>query len=509
MKVVLAEEMARIEQLSYKKEGSDVAKTYMENAGKSIAIYSQSLLENLTQNPTPHVLLLCSKGNNSGDAYVCGRYLLEKNIRVTAFRYKPTQAESTLCQINREHFEKTGGRQLSSLRDQNLTSYDLIIDGLLGIGFKGSLEEDLANLIEQINRSQKTVLAIDIPSGIPASTGFDPHKNKTAIKASHTRTLGLPKLGLFLQESPNYTGTITCASFGIKDLYLEQAKSNYFYLSKDLTYPLVPTHKSTQHKYSAGYVTALAGSPGMLGAATLSSKAAFRSGSGIVKLLLDKDTQHKHLTYPELVTKPYQFSNSPQNLIDDLNQGKACYIGPGLGLSDKMIHLVSEVVPKISIPLVLDADGINCFAKKNFKIPKGTILTPHHGEASRLLGEKTPFKVTVDQLKKVQLFSQTTKTYIVLKGSTTFIICPDQKIYVASVGDPGMATAGSGDVLTGVIASFLSQGLPSLSACLLGVWVHGAAGKVAARKLTSYSLMATDIIDSISEILKEITESSR
>jgi ADP-dependent NAD(P)H-hydrate dehydratase / NAD(P)H-hydrate epimerase len=488
-KVVSGKEMIRVEQLSYK-SNKDLPLKYMESAGKAIADY----ILNLNNKKFQSLLLLCHKGNNSGDAYVCGRYLLEKKLKVASFRVGE-QKESNLCKLNHDLFVKSGGENISSL--DKLESYDLIIDGLLGVGFKGELSQDLSSVIKKVNDSNVSVISIDVPSGIDSDEGKQ--KEITAVKADYTLTLGCAKLGLFLQNSPSFTGKIDCLDFGMDKTYISQAQSDFYLISKkDL--PTLKKKDPQQHKYSAGLVTALAGSPGMLGAATLSSKASFRSGCGIVKLLLNPNICKKSQHYPELITVSY---HSADEVIRTLNQGRSCYIGPGLGQSEQTINLIKSVIPQIETPIVLDADALNIYAQERFEIPQQTIMTPHLGEAARLLKEK---KLTINKnnLDKIKIFAQQHSLYIVLKGYPTFVFTPQNNSYIIQAGDPGMATAGSGDVLTGVIASLLAQGYSHLDACLLGVWLHGSAGSIAAQKHTSHSIMASDIINNLGDAIAEL-----
>jgi ADP-dependent NAD(P)H-hydrate dehydratase / NAD(P)H-hydrate epimerase len=489
-KVVSGKEMTRIEQLSLESK-KYLSKKYMENAGKGVADF---ILGKFAKSLS--VLLLCGKGNNSGDAYVAGCYLLESGFKVKSYKIS-ADPESSLCLLNHNRFKKQGGESLLSL--DSLDSYDLILDGILGTGFKGNLDPVTSEVFKKVNAASAAVVAIDVPSGIDANCGLE--KSQIAIKADYTLTLGFPKTGIFLQTSPSYVGSLKCLDFGLNKKYLELACCEYILISKD-NLPKVCPQDLRQHKYSAGLVTALAGSAGMLGAARLSSKAAYRSGCGVVKLLLEEKICKKFQSYPELITLAWSLLEQ-EKIVDTLNKGKSCYIGPGLGQGLQIRTILKNTVPKITVPLVLDADGLNIFSQDRFNLPRNTILTPHLGEAAKLLQQKE-FVVNRENLEKIKNFARENSVYIILKGYPNFIFSPEGKSYIISAGDPGMATAGSGDVLTGVVSSLLAQGYNHLDACLLGVWLHASAGEIAAQKQGSHSLMASDITASLAEAFKKI-----
>ena len=507
MKIVTAQEMIKIEQQSFQEEGHGLAKIYMEKAGSSVAKFIDVYLKKKNMHKKKqqsHILLLCGKGNNSGDAYVCGRILCGLGYTVCALQIFPIQEASDLCQLNHKKFLQSGGI-VSVLLDDIFRS-DLVVDGLLGTGFSGEVKGDYTGVIQKINTAQKKVIAIDIPSGLHPNQGAISKKN--IIKADVTLCLELPKIGSFFQDGMNYIGKLVPLSFGLKKKYIDRIQSPFKLITKEICKQYIPKYHRTIHKYQAGFLTVIAGSENMTGAAFLTTLAAFRSGSGMVKLLCSNKTlKALSFTYPELVKVPFddsrKVSDIVQNLVDNINISSACVIGPGIGLKDKTCEIISQLIPKIKVPVLMDADALTLFSQKSFLLPKSVIMTPHLGELSRLLKMKKILTVTNNLLDKVRLFSNYNKVVVVVKGAPTFVVIPYGSIYVCPVGDPGMATAGSGDVLSGMIGSFLTQHLSCETASIVGVYLHGKAGVFAAKKKTSYSLMASDIIDHISDAIKK------
>ena len=505
MKIVTGKEMTKIEKQSYEEKGLHLAQVYMENAGTKVAEFVDTYVHErlgLKEKNKSKVLLLCAKGNNSGDAYVCGRILCEMGYKVCALQITPIEEATDLCKLNHKKFMQSGGRLSQSLKN-DLSGTDLVVDGLLGTGFSGDLRSNYLNTIQEVNKAQKVVVSIDVPSGLSADEGARENK-QVIIKANITLYLGLPKLGFFLEDSMNHLGELHHIDFGLEEKYIAAHQSSYTLLTKKQCQSFLPKYLRTTNKYQQGFLTTLAGSPGMTGAALLTTLAAFRSGAGIVKLLCSEEMikQFSH-SYPELVKIAYDDKGSKQ-LLEVINKSDACIIGPGIGLAKKTADLLENLIPQIKKPLLLDADGLNIFAKSGFSLPEEVVMTPHLGELARILKlDKTP-RVNQELLDRVRLFSKSNKVTVVVKGSPTFVVMPDGIVYVCPVGDPGMATAGSGDVLSGMIGAFMAQGLSCKKAALLGVWLHGKAGSLAADKKTSFSLMASDIIDYISAAIKSL-----
>ncbi len=489
MKVVSAKEMARIEALAFSEGASDWE--FMERAGAGIAAVVIDYL--LSHQDKKRVLLLCGKGNNAGDAYVVGRHLLESNYHVTAIQVYSLDECSPLCQENYHRFVKQGGSVQVQVSEEGLTLPDdcVVLDGILGTGFKGELRGDLLWLIPFVNASALPILSIDIPSGLNGNTG---NVNSCAINATVTIFLGQPKTGFFLRDGWNYVGKLVPVDFGLDESYLQQMHVDFSLITSAFVYHFLPILKRTRHKYSAGYVVAYAGSKSMPGAAMLSGLAALRSGAGIVRILHPEDMAAPVLPY-EIIKE----ACSPEDydtILERLNSASAVYLGPGIGRKPSVKQLIHMLCQKLQRPCVIDADAITLLSEcENLSFPKETVLTPHLGEMHRLLGLERHEDVSMELLAKIQNYSEKHHVTIILKGGPTFIIHPHSEIYINPFGNPGMATAGTGDVLTGIVAAFLSQGLCCHEAALLAVYLHSIAGDSVAQQKTPYSLIASDLIE--------------
>jgi ADP-dependent NAD(P)H-hydrate dehydratase / NAD(P)H-hydrate epimerase len=501
MKVISAEEMSRIEEISYEKEDSAIASIYMENAGKAVykKIIEAGFLVNKKKSFTK-IVLVCGKGNNAGDAYVCGRYLLQDGYDVKAIQLAELDTCSKLCYERAKEFEQKGGSISTGLDHFNVSEYDLIIDGILGIGFKGKLKKIYCSIIEKINKSKKNVVSIDVPSGLDASSGYVDKSFQEPVKSSVTVSLGLLKTGFFLGYSPEYIGKLSCVEFGLREEYIKQAKSQFeFVLINDMKGKL-PIRSVQAHKYNVGYVCAISGSEGMVGASWLASKACFRAGAGIVKLFTRKEALLESDFFPELIKSSYE-GLTADILSKKLNTASSVFIGPGIGLGPSIAKLISELIPKINVPLVLDADAITLYARKPFVLPKNCIMTPHLGELRRLLGDSSIKNISKEILLEVNEFCKKNKVIIIVKGYPSFVVTGYCSTSIHLVGDAGMATAGCGDVLTGIVSSMLAQGLDTRMAANFAVFLHGLSGTLAAKEIGSRSMMASDIIDFLPKAL--------
>lgn len=460
---------------------------FMEEAGSGVALVVHEYVERYNIDRT--VFLLCGKGNNGGDAYVTGIHLLHLDYQVFAIQIHPIEECSPLCKQGYERFMNEGGQQAEFLNE--FPNRGIIVDGLFGTGFRGVVKEPYTALIALANNSGLPIIAIDIPSGLNGETGL---VEGEAIRANETAFLGLPKTGFFLNDAWNYVGVLRYVNFGLPPEYLEGIDPEVIMLSEDIMMPLLPSIPRNQHKYEAGLVVGMAGSPGMPGAAILASTAALRGGAGIVRLLHPDGMQAELSASPyELIRIPFH-SGDVQEIVTEMNRAKATFIGPGLGRTPEMHSLVAKVLPRLEKPCVIDADALFILAEENIPLPQQAILTPHHGEMMRLLNITKPPAITLDFLKICQHYAKKMKVTLVLKGAPTFILHADHPILVNPKGDPGMATAGSGDVLTGLIAAFLARGMTPIDAASLGVYLHGLAGEHAAEDLTSYGVCASDII---------------
>lgn len=473
-KVVTAQEMARIEKCAFAEGASELS--YMQQAGESIAHRAQNFV--LCHKLPKVVTLLTGKGNNAGDAYAAGAFLLKQGFQINALPIYPLEVCSPLCKKMQKEFIKLGGKTL-----KKLPSEGILLDGLVGTGFTGKAEGNLAKAIDLANHSDLPILAIDIPSGLNGNTGV---VQTLAIRATETFYLELPKIGFFLSQGWNHVGILRHASFGLESKYHEKAHASaYLFNESSVSFPPI---LRTRHKYQAGYVLAFAGSPSMPGAALLSATAALKSGAGIVRLFHPPKMQTQLSFSPFELIKEEWNGKKLEPIQSQVPRAKAFLIGPGLGRTKQVMSQIQLLLTKIALPMVIDADALYFLAKKNCKLPAHSILTPHHGEMDLLLNSTT----TPEACQK---YVETKNTTLVLKGAPTFLFHPQTVPLIITRGDPGMATAGSGDVLTGIIASMLAQGLPPRHAAALATYLHGLAGELTAKDRTSYCLTASDLID--------------
>ncbi|MCH9608452.1 MAG: Bifunctional NAD(P)H-hydrate repair enzyme Nnr [Chlamydiales bacterium] len=496
MKIVQAKEMSRIEHLAYEQGANEEA--FMNRAGKGVAELIQQFVAR--SHIRPRITLICGSGNNAGDAYVAGAILKEGGFDVVALALAPMGKSSELCQLQSKRFaEKKGVIQYAtSLADINLNGSNLIVDGILGTGFRGEVEGLYKDAIEKINSSNIPIISIDIPSGVNGSTG---EIGGVCVKASITCFLGLPKTGCFIGEVWNHIGEIYCHNFGLDPSFIEQAEEDFYLIDEKMIAQYLPPIKRTQQKYEAGYVVGLGGSPGMAGAPTLASFAALRSGAGIVRLLHPKGMEPEFGGAPfEVIRQGYEDSKT---VLTAMERAAALFIGPGIGTTPQSLKLLQEVLPAVDKPCVIDAEALSLLAQHDIKLPEMTVMTPHTGEMHRLL--KLEEKLPVGELiKRCQEYSEEKKITLVLKGALTYIFHPGVKPHIDARGDPGMATAGSGDVLTGVIAAFLAQTKDPFCAAILGTHFHSIGGEIAAREHTSYCMVASDIIDALPSAFEEL-----
>lgn len=490
MKVVAPKEMARIESLAYAQGASEAA--FMERAGVGLAHYVEHYV--CIHRRQEQVVLLCGKGNNGGDAFVAGRYLLQKGFEVAAIQCSDLKTCSPLCQANGERFLKAGGflHRFDPQAKVPFPSHGVIVDGLFGTGFKGKVTGSYADCIQQANQSKQPIISVDIPSGLDGATGA---AEGACISATETVFLGLPKTGFFLLEGWNHVGQLRHVDFGLPLECIEAAIPDFFLTGQPEWTALLPPMQRNRHKYEAGYVVGLGGSPAMPGAAIMSAFAALRGGAGIIKLLHLEGMEAQLANCPvEVIRVPYQ-PNQLANPIQLLNSASATFIGPGLGRSPEMQTILRTVLPQLTKPCVIDADALSLLPLLNLRPPTNCILTPHHGEMARLLHLESTPPLTLSFLRDCQNYVQSQNVTLVLKGGPSFILHPGTTIRLSARGSPGMAKAGSGDVLTGLLAALLAQGVKPHDAATLGVALHAIAGEEAVREKTAYCVVAWDILE--------------
>ncbi len=467
----------------------------MDMVGLRLSAIIEQMLSKGTKRPT--VLLLAGKGNNGADGYTALIHLIEKGHSALAWQIAPPSPQSVL-ERRMQAFLDRGGKVISYPDIPKLQEPLLIIDGIYGAGFKGTPDQASTKAILWANAQRGLIISIDVPSGVDPTTGEAPGE---AVIADYTLACHFPKRGCFLRNGWEHTGSVLLA-----DLPLESPKTDLCLLEKEDVIHLLPRRRRMQNKFEAGAITALAGSPGMMGAASLACEAAYTVGAGYVRLLLSQSLSNELCGLPREVVKKLLAEDSHE-WEGWLQKAETLLIGPGLGRSEAVGKRLAALWPHLTAPGVMDADGLYWLAQKpqsEWHVA-GKILTPHIGEASRLLN-RTITEVDDSLLLELRTVASTTNSTIVLKGAPSFIFSNGEPILVMPRGDPGMATAGTGDVLTGMIAGFMAQRLTAHSAATLGTWLHGLAGEEAASKRTSYAVTASSLITVLPAAMLQVLE---
>lgn len=485
--IVTPKEMKEIETAAFK---SGISETeLMQKAGKGIA---EALIPFL--NKEKKLSVICGKGNNAGDGFVAAFHLLQKGILVEVLQLEKEEACSPLCQKMRKRFIEAGGKVFSPL--ETYAFQGAILDALFGTGFKGVVAEPYLSIIEKANASGLAIYSIDIPSGVSGETGS---VESSAIRANKTLFLENPKRGFFLKDGWNHVGELIKIPLDLQ-AFSKGCLENSFSLIEPLEMALcLPPIVRNRHKYQTGSVVGVAGSSEMPGAAMIASLAAFRAGAGIVRLFHPEGMESLLAAAPyELIRTPFSYLDG-KNVCEAMQKSRALFIGPGLGFSEEISQFFFKILQECRVPTVIDADALKVVCDSCLKLPSETVLTPHLGEMAHLLGEEKRLTLDESLLARCQQFAKEREVTLVLKGAPTFIFSSDGKeIFCSTPGDPGMATAGSGDCLTGIIAALLSQGLKTHDAAKLGVYLHGVSGMLVRQKRgTSYGMMATDLISGL------------
>ncbi len=437
--------------------------------------------------------IVCGTGNNGGDGYVLAAQARQAGLaeRVWAVAPPKSQAAIKACQA----YEQAGG-EIQDLADAAAPSADVVVDALLGTGLEREVKGEYARAIDAINAHSGAVLAIDIPSGLHADTG---RVLGTAVRADATVTFIGMKLGLFTGRGRALGGTVLFNDLGVPpDIYGELAPAARRIRPGPDTWAGLARERDA-HKGDCGRVVAIGGDIGMLGALQMCGVAAYRSGAGLVRVI----TRPEHAPVvtagcPELLVTG---SDDPAAVKEQLAGADAVAIGPGLGQGEWGKVMLSLALEWRG-PLVVDADALNLLAADPVR-REPWILTPHPGEAGRLLGSGSG-QVQSDRVAAVREIARRFDGVAVLKGSGTLVSGAADELWVCDIGNPGMATGGMGDVLTGVIVSLVAQGMPLSSAACIGVWLHAAAADHAAREIGERGLMATDLYPWLSAVLSDL-----
>ena len=500
MKVVTSLTMQETDKRAIKEFGIPGI-TLMENAGRACVdeILGEFGLKS-------HAVVLAGRGNNGGDGYVIARLLDQQGWSVKVIILADREQIGGDAAINLEKLPAemtdfcTKEGEFSTLYKEEIIKSDVIVDALLGTGLSSDVSGIYLEAIDLINASGRPVLSVDIPSGVHGTTGL---VLGTAVRAHITVTFALAKLGHILFPGAEQTGRLVTADIGIPPELMKTA-SGYDFMTTDTIRPMLHRRDRIAHKGNFGHCLIIAGSTGKTGAAALSANSAVRAGSGLVTLAV-AESIHRILEIKttEVMTSPLPDSGSGHlasnafSPIEKLLVGKdAVAIGPGIDRHSETCALVKRLVETIVLPLVIDADGLNALAEDitvlKRKKSNQVILTPHPGEMARLLGTSVP-EVEANRISVAMDFARDYGVYLVLKGAHTIIATPDGTASINGSGNPGMATGGMGDVLTGIIVSLLGQGYAADEACRLGVFLHGYAADMVAEEKGEIGITATDV----------------
>lgn len=441
-------------------------------------------------------LVLCGVGNNGGDGFVIARKLQEagKSVRVLLVNVSENLSED--CQKNKSRAE-TAGCSIElfypNKTQPTIQENTVIIDAIFGSGLSRPIEKDLGKLINYVNKFQNFRIAIDIPSGLFAD---DNRKNSGSIFQAHfTLTFQFPKRAFFLPEFGKYAGQFVILPIGLHPNFIEKTPTKTFFLTEAMVKYILKPRMKFDHKGNYGHLLIVGGSKGKMGSCLLAAKAALHAGAGLVSLRIPScGTAIAQTAIPEAMVMEDENAAELENSFE-LNKISHLAVGMGMGTSENASTVLNYVLKNYSAPLVLDADALNILSENttwlHFLTPN-SILTPHLGELRRLVGN---WQSDEEMLEKAQAFAQRYTVYMLVKGAHSCLCCPDAEQFFNSTGNPGMATAGSGDTLAGIIGAFLAQGYDSKQAACMGMFFHGKAGDLAAEDLGQLSLIASSIID--------------
>ena len=499
MQILLAEEMRALDRAAEEEIGIP-GLVLMENAGRAVADAAEKLLGACCHKK---VLIFAGKGNNGGDGSGAGRWLHNRGAEVTLVLACTAEELSGSAADELQYFIACGATVLEVTdADDNLRfaeienlalRADLLIDALLGTGFSGRMRPLFIRLCGCINRVKEKnpvcrVLAVDIPTGVNADTG---EADVSAVRADATVTMALPKLGLYLYPGAEHAGEVQVADIGMPASLLQEAAVNRTLITKETVKTMLPSRPKNAHKGSAGRVAVVAGSCGYVGAAALSSFAAVKSGAGLVTLLTPENTREiLAVKLTEVMVKGLPVSDNRlvteealEVVSEALDKADVLAIGPGFGVSEETGSLIREILVTVAVPCVIDADAITALKDHTELLSHmlaEKVLTPHPGEMSRITGIRIG-EIEKNRVEVARLYAEKWQAVIVLKGVPTVVALPDGTVYLNTAGTPAMATGGSGDVLTGLIASLIGQGLTVADAAVAGVYLHGLAGELAAK----------------------------
>jgi NAD(P)H-hydrate epimerase len=513
MKVATAEQMQELDRKAieaYRIPGI----VLMENAGRGATEVISNTFPDFQK---MKIAIVAGKGNNGGDGFVIARYLLNRRISVKVYLLADSKGLRGDAETNFQIFQRMKGEVISvpSSKDyqkvkKELEKFDLLIDAIFGTGLDAEVRGYYREVIDHLNTLQKPIVAIDIPSGLDANTG---KPFGTAVRASLTITFGLPKIGHVISPGLDYVGKLKLVDIGLPKKLVEEERIQTHLLENDEIRGWLSTpRRPDTHKGDYGHLLVIAGSVGKTGAAAMACEAALRTGAGLVTLAIPKSLNAiMEVKLTEVMTEP--LPETPKqtlslrafsSILRLCENKKAVIIGPGIGTFKETQSLILKLIKTLNLPIILDADGLTALATQPKILPttnRSLILTPHPGEMAKLI-RSTPKDVQEDRISISRNFAQSHHVHLVLKGHRSLIATPKGEVFINPTGNPGMASGGTGDVLTGMIGGLICQGFDILPSLQMAVYLHGLAGDEMAQELGEKSLIARDIIEKIPALLQ-------
>ncbi len=498
MKIFTANQIKLVDQYTIDNEPI-LSIDLMERASNQVFIWLKK-----TFHPETHFDVFCGPGNNGGDGLAIARMLIQADysVKVWCVDLGTLSADN---QINRKRVEAVSVA-ISEVNKNNFTEVEItgvVMDAIFGSGLSREISGWLGELIKSINTVSAPKVSIDIASGLFTE---DNDSNEGVIfESDHTLTFEMEKLGFQFPENQKYVGELIVLPIEWSSEFLSKEPASYFITSKFVVKLMHQKGDYFAYKNTFGHALLVTGSTGKMGASVLCSKACLRSGAGLVTAHIPKNGNDiMQVSVPEVMTVIDGASDFVSDEMD-VSAYQSVGIGPGLGQSKGVVYVLNNILDQSKNPLVIDADAINILANHQEmlkKVPVGSIFTPHLGEWERLVGK---WKGGYDRLQIAQAFCKTHKVFVILKGAKSSIVCPDGEVYFNSTGNSGMATAGSGDVLTGILTGLLAQGYAPKQAAILGVYIHGLAGDLALKKGSRESVIASDIITHLGQAFQTIS----
>ncbi len=524
MKILTARQMNEVDGRTTEQYGLS-SLVLMENAGIHLYLALEDYFEDLAEQ---RIAIICGRGNNGGDGIVLARQLLQRAIPCEVYLLNKVADVSGDARVNLDIYVKSGepvheitsSKQWAELSD-GLQHFDVIVDALLGTGISKPLAGLYSEVVSTINLTDAFVLSVDIPSGMfsDALQG-----GVQTVRAEASVTFTAPQIAHILNEDQEAIGDLRIVPIGSPAALLERTDFYLNLITREMAVAYLPPREIKAHKGDFGHVAILSGSRGKSGAAALCASAALSTGSGLVTAYLPDEVQHLVAAFqPEIMTEGLASTSggsfaakAADAALELLRERDAAGMGPGLTTDPETVRFVHKVVEQSKVPLLLDADALNAFEGSSENLARRDsplILTPHPGEFSRLIGRPTS-EVVADKVEIARKFAEKFQLWAVLKGFRTLIATPYGQVFVCPLGNPGMATAGMGDVLTGVLTSLLglysAQGMIQqekiTEALVFGVYLHSFAGDLAAAELSPEALTASDVIDFLGEAYLELSE---